>query len=472
MEVFGKTAQVVRDYCTKGKQVYLEGSIRYDEWTDKDGNKKYMTKIRVSGPNSRLVLLGSRGEGGGGGGARGGGGPPEPRSRRPSPARTSRPPTTTSRSERPTSRPPAAARVHGHPALAVERFLPPYRYEQEVVTGWVREWLEESGRRRPPRRLLSVYASAGVKARASVVPIEEVFHPGDFETQNDRYREIARAARRRPGPPRPRRPPASRPPTIDLVVSVSCTGFMIPAVDAYVADALGLGPRLARLPITESGCAGGVVGLARAADYLRRPSRPGRPRPGPGVLEPHLPALGPLGHQRRLHRDLRRRRRGRGAGGRATTRGPAGRPSPACGDAESLFFPGTTHLMGFRLRNQGLQIILDKGLAPFVRREVVGRGRGLPGARAGCARDDIARWVLHPGGRRIIEVMAERLGLAAEDLAPTEAVLAEHGNMSSVTVLFVLDEILRAHRPAAGARGLLGAFGPGFGAELALLEFA
>ena len=64
MEVFGKTAQVVRDYCTKGKQVYLEGSIRYDEWTDKDGNKKYMTKIRVSGPGSRLVLLGGRGEGG------------------------------------------------------------------------------------------------------------------------------------------------------------------------------------------------------------------------------------------------------------------------------------------------------------------------------------------------------------------------------------------------------------------------
>ena len=78
VEVFGKTAQVVRDYCSKGKQVYLEGSIRYDEWTDKDGNKQKMTKIRVSGPNSRLVLLGSRGDGGGGsrGGASESGPPP------------------------------------------------------------------------------------------------------------------------------------------------------------------------------------------------------------------------------------------------------------------------------------------------------------------------------------------------------------------------------------------------------------
>jgi single-strand DNA-binding protein len=64
VEVFGKAAQVVRDYLSKGRQVYVEGSIRYDEWTDKDGNKRNTTRIRVSGPNSRLVLLGSRDGGG------------------------------------------------------------------------------------------------------------------------------------------------------------------------------------------------------------------------------------------------------------------------------------------------------------------------------------------------------------------------------------------------------------------------
>ena len=81
VEVFGKTAQVVRDYVTKGKPIYIEGSIRYDEWPDKTtGEKRKATKIRVSGPNSRLVLLGSRGEGGGGGrgGSGGGGAAPEP----------------------------------------------------------------------------------------------------------------------------------------------------------------------------------------------------------------------------------------------------------------------------------------------------------------------------------------------------------------------------------------------------------
>src|SRR5512136_1475637 len=70
VEVFGRSAQVARDYLAKGRQVYLEGSVRYDEWTDKDGNKRNTTKIRLSGPNSRLVLLGGpRGEGGSGRGA-------------------------------------------------------------------------------------------------------------------------------------------------------------------------------------------------------------------------------------------------------------------------------------------------------------------------------------------------------------------------------------------------------------------
>ena len=91
-------------------------------------------------------------------------------------------------------------------------------------------------------------------------------------------------------------------------------------------------------------------------------------------------------------------------------------------------------------------------------------------ASRGLARADITRWILHPGGRRIIEVMSERLGLAPEDLAATEKVLSEHGNMSSVTVLFVLDEMLRGGGLRCGEKGVLGAFGPGFGAEFALIE--
>jgi alkylresorcinol/alkylpyrone synthase len=351
--------------------------------------------------------------------------------------------------------------------LSLERFVPPYRYPQEVVTDWVRRWLAESGE--PAHsRWLKVYAQAGVHTRASVVPIEDVFSAADFETQNDRYAEIARSA----GIELARRALASAgldPKDIGLVVSVSCTGFMIPAVEAYVADALGMGPRLVRVPLTESGCAGGVVAVARAADYLTA-------HPDGAALILAL-EFSSLTFQRWDHSPTNVVSTAIfGDGGAALVavgpRHPRG-SGPALArvrEAESLFFPGTTHLMGFRLRNEGLQIILDRSLAPFLRREVKGVVEAFLG-RCGLTRSDVSRWVLHPGGRRIVEAMAEALELGAEQLAPTEAVLSQHGNLSSVTVLFVLDEIIRRARPASGARGLLGAFGPGFGAELALLEF-
>jgi alkylresorcinol/alkylpyrone synthase len=350
--------------------------------------------------------------------------------------------------------------------LSVERFLAPHRYPQTVVTEWVRAWLTENGDAEA-KRLLGVYASAGVEQRASVVPIEDVFFPGDFETQNDRYAEIAREA----GVDLARRALASaglERGEIDLVVSVSCTGFMIPALDAYVADALCLGPRLVRLPITESGCAGGVVALSRAADYLKA-----HPDRAALCLAVEFSSLTFQRWDKSATNVVSTAIFGDG-GAAVVLVGPdhpaAARAKVRVLESESVFFKGTTHLMGFHLRNQGLQIVLDRALAPFVRREVLGVVEQFLSARD-LKREDVTRWILHPGGRRIIEVMAERLGLTEQDLAPTEAVLSEHGNMSSVTVLFVLDEILRGARtPRSGERGVMGAFGPGCGAELAVRE--
>lgn len=356
--------------------------------------------------------------------------------------------------------------------LALERYLPPYRYPQREVTRFVREWLTEPHPGETPRsngaeRLLAVYETAGVETRASVVPIDEVFHPRDFEAQNRTYREIACQA----GADVARRALQAaglRPSEIGLVVSVSCTGFMIPAVDAYVADALGLGPRLARLPITESGCAGGVVGLARAADYLDA-----HPERAALVLALEFASLTFQRGDRSAANVVSTAIFGDGGAAAVL----AGARHPRASQArlrltarESVFFPGTSHLMGFELRNTGLQIVLDRGIAPFVKRTILPTVDEFLAAR-GLERAAVSHFVLHPGGRRVVEVMAEKLGLGPGDLAATEAVLAEHGNMSSVTVLFVLDEILRGHEPKAGSLGLLGAFGPGFGAELALVEF-
>jgi alkylresorcinol/alkylpyrone synthase len=351
--------------------------------------------------------------------------------------------------------------------LAIERFLPPYRYEQEIVIEWVRRWLAQTD---DPQvhRLLSVYTSSAVKRRASVVPIERVFAPADFEAQNNLYIEHSQ----RMGIDLARRAldaASLGPKDIDAIVSVSCTGYQIPAVEAHVADALKMGPRLVRLPITESGCAGGIVALARACDFLTA-----HPDCAALVLAIELSSLTFQPWDLSPANVISTAIFGDGGAGLVLV-GPRHPRAEKAARArflsfESQFFPGTSHLMGFRLRNSGLQIILDRELAPFVRREVAGAVEGFLKPRE-LTRKDIARFILHPGGRRIIDVMATALGLSPQDLAATETVMAEHGNMSSVTVLFVLEEILREHRPASGERGILGAFGPGFGAEFGLVQF-
>jgi alkylresorcinol/alkylpyrone synthase len=351
--------------------------------------------------------------------------------------------------------------------LACERFSPPHRYGQEEVVPWVRRWLAQGKDGDGARRLLRVYAASGVTTRASVLPIEEVFAPAGFQERNDLYavraREaavalVSRALRRLDVPPA----------RVDLVVSASCTGFMIPAVEALLADELGMGPRLVRLPITEAGCAGGVLALARAADHLRvHPDRLAV------VLALEFPSLTFQSGDRSPANVVATAIFGDGAACvvMAGGRHPLARRARALWLAdESRFFPRTTHLMGFRLRNTGLQIVLDPALAGFVRREVSPAVASfLEGA--GVRRGEVGRFVLHPGGRRIVDALREELSLSPPDLAPTEAVLAAHGNMSSATVLFVLDEVLKGDaRP--GELGLLAAFGPGFGAELGLVRFA
>ena len=351
--------------------------------------------------------------------------------------------------------------------LSLERYVPPYRYTQAEVLPWIRRWLEPLPAH-ARERLLAVYDTAGVARRGSVLPIEQVFRPAGFEAKNDAYVRaaceagtvLARAALEKAG---------LTPKDVALIVSVSCTGFMIPAVDAYVADALGIGPRLARLPITESGCAGGVVGLARALDHLTA-----HPERAALVLALEFSSLTFLDSDRSPANVISAAIFG--DGGAAVVL--VGREHPRADGpslvralaAESVFFPGSTRLMGFRLRDQGFQIVLDKGLSPFVK-QIVAKTVDTFLEERGLRREDIRHFVLHPGGRRIIEVMAAELGLPREALQATTAVLAEHGNMSSVTVLFVLDELLRAGLPKRGERGLMGAFGPGFGAELLLVEF-
>lgn len=343
---------------------------------------------------------------------------------------------------------------------AIETRPAPFRHQQTEVVAGVLSWLGRTGGGVDPRAVERLFSRSGVSARSSLKPLDEVFNDATFAERNGLYREAAieagvalsRSVLARAGLS-----------SIDFLVSSSCTGFMIPAVDAYIANALRLGPALARLPITEAGCAGGAVALARAADYV--------------AAHPHSAALvvavefSSLTFQARdfsatnlvataLFAD------GASAAVLLGTEHPAARTAPIeFLGASSYFLPDSLGSMGYDVTESGLKLVLDKRLPDSLR----GRLGKLVGeflTQHGVALDGISAVALHPGGRKVLDVAEEELALPPGWLAPSRAVLRDHGNMSSATILFVMERALQGLK--AGELMVAIGFGPGFSTELSL----
>jgi alkylresorcinol/alkylpyrone synthase len=252
---------------------------------------------------------------------------------------------------------------------------------------------------------------------------------------------------------------------IDLIVATSCTGIMIPSVDAYLIERLRMRRDVVRLPITELGCAGGAAALARAREHLVV-----YPDHHVLVLSVELPSLTFQSADASMANLVATSLFGDGAA--AVVVGPstaAQRPSPRLIDSMSHLFPESQYLMGFRLEEGGLHIVLDRDVPTFLKGRVAPIVERLL-ARHGLRLDALRFAALHPGGRRILEDLDTDLGIGGMT-EPSWNVLRHYGNLSSATVLFVLDELLRGPAPPVGSHGLLAAFGPGFSAEMSLLSW-
>jgi alkylresorcinol/alkylpyrone synthase len=140
-------------------------------------------------------------------------------------------------------------------------------------------------------------------------------------------------------------------------------------------------------------------------------------------------------------------------------------------DTRSHLFPRSLDALGFDLKKDGFHVVLGRELPGLVRADIRRLVTELL-ARNGLTRDDLSLFALHPGGKRILDAVEDQLGLRPEETGPSRDILRTFGNVSSATVFFVLNECLSRKRPAAGTHGLLGAFGPGFSAELAVLQWS
>lgn len=362
--------------------------------------------------------------------------------------------------------------------VATATAQPPHRLAQaDAVAALDAVFAHLDDARRAAAR--SVFERAGILERRFVLPLAAIVKPRPLGETQALYTEHAGALALRVAE-RAMREAGWAPEEIDALYVVSCTGIAIPSLDAHVINELGLRPDVRRVPLNGLGCAGGAAALGQASEWLR-----GRPEGRALVVAVELTSL-----TFQLHDDSQTNLVscalfGDGAAAVALE-GPSLPPRPGAltiRDARSHLFPDTRDLMGFDLRDGGFHIVLSKEVPALVRasiRPVVGELLKPHGMRI----EQLDFALLHPGGRKVLDAMESELGLDPLSSAVARETLAEHGNMSSVTVLFVLDRYLsRVPSPApalgksrpvvtieAPKRGLLAAFGPGFAAEMLLLE--
>jgi alkylresorcinol/alkylpyrone synthase len=310
--------------------------------------------------------------------------------------------------------------------------------------------------------MMTVVDNAQVHKRHSIFPIEYTIEPRPLSKTNEEYQEHAIALGRRAAEECLAKAGVA-PAEVDLIITVSCTGYMIPSLDVHLLNLMGFRNNIRRLPITELGCVAGAIALSRARDFLR-----GAPGKTVLIVAVELPTLT---FQRK---DLSQGNLisavlfGDGAAAAVITNQPSS--GPRILDSESFTLPGSMDALGFDLRDTGFHIVLSKDLPQLVRDKIKGLVENFLG-RHNLKPQEMAAYLLHPGGQKLLVCIEEELGLQRCHTEFSWDVLRDYGNLSSATILFILQEWLTKKKMKPGDYGLMAGFGPGFSSELLLLQW-
>lgn len=309
-------------------------------------------------------------------------------------------------------------------------------------------------------RLTPIYRNAEIEQRHSCVPIDWYSQSHSFGDRNDLFLSNATDLLAEAGE-KALAEAGIEPQEIDMVVTICSTGIATPSLDARLIGRLGLRNDVQRLPVFGLGCAGGVLGLSRAAAMARA-----RPQSQVLLLAVELCGLTFRAQDRSKSNIVATALFGDGAAAAVISSRSRHADKPMLGAGGEHTWPDSLDVMGWDVGDDGLKVIFSGNIPDRVRndlRPVIDRFF----AGNGILPEEIAGYLCHPGGAKVLDALEECFGLQQGTMRHARNVLREHGNMSSVTVLFVL-----AAAMADGARGrhLLTALGPGFTAAMQVID--
>lgn len=343
----------------------------------------------------------------------------------------------------------------------VAKQLPKYTRETKDILPFVALWLEGQDERFI-RKVLKIFENAAVDKRYSIMDAEEVFLKTSFEDKNAIYeRECVKLAEQSLVKALNKANLQST--DIDYLITVSCTGIMIPSLDAFLINSLKMKQDIVRLPVTEMGCAAGVSGIIYAKNFLKA-NRNKRA----AVIAVESPTATFQLEDYSMVNIVSAAIFGDGCAS-VILSSYEDEKGPEILDEAMYHFYDAAHMMGFKLRNSGLQMVLDQSVPqtiadhfqkiihPFLEQNHL-------------TIEDINHLVFHPGGKKIVQTVEDLFGDLGKNIDDTKEVLRLYGNMSSATVLYVLERFMDRDLPK-GDKGLMLSFGPGFSAQRILLEW-
>ena len=343
----------------------------------------------------------------------------------------------------------------------VTKQLPKFSRTTEEILPFLDIWLEGQ-EERFIRKVKKIFEGAGVDKRYSIMDPISVFENTSFEEKNDIYiREVIDLGEKVLD--KALKKAQWQPEDLDYIITVSCTGIMIPSLDAYLINSLKLRQDIVRLPVTEMGCAAGVSGIIYAKNFLK--ANRGKKA---AVIAVESPTATFQLDDFSMANIVSAAIFGDGAAC-VLLSSVDDEEGPEILDEEMYHFYNKIDMMGFNLTNSGLQMILDIEVPetiashfdaivhPFLQKNNL----KIP---------DIDHLIFHPGGKKIIQIVEELFSGYGKNIDDTKEVLKLYGNMSSATVLYVLERFMDKN-PKKGSKGLMLSFGPGFSAQRVLLQF-